>query len=195
MVGSSELVPSGLNFEDEHDKGGGGGPEDCSTAGPGDDTAAAVKDLEGWQGLDSTEGWSFKCNGFQWLNVSSQGALGGAPALCAVGLSNNNLAERYHAASWTTEEAKPNSSDCPHDDKLCSSGAQAKSPPNLVYNLFPKIMQITRKRLPHWESAIKSGMISHTNVEKIANSHTECFFSCEKLVLVLILWLHPWFNK
>lgn len=46
-VGSAELVPSGLNFLAEHDKGGGGGPEECSAAGPGDDTAAAVKDLEG----------------------------------------------------------------------------------------------------------------------------------------------------
>lgn len=35
----------------EHDRaagwGGGGGPEECSATGPGDDTAAAVKDLEG----------------------------------------------------------------------------------------------------------------------------------------------------
>lgn len=30
----------------------------------------ALGDLEGWQGLKSTEGQSFKCNGFQWLNVS-----------------------------------------------------------------------------------------------------------------------------
>lgn len=30
----------------------------------------ALGDLEGWQGLKSTEDRSFKCNGFHWLNVS-----------------------------------------------------------------------------------------------------------------------------
>lgn len=127
------------------------GPEECSVARPGDDTAAAVKDLEGQQGLDTTEGWSFKCNGFQWLNVSSQGALGGASSTaCSESLSNNNLVELCHTAGSAMEEAKPNSSDCPRDGKLCSSGARAKSPPKLVYNLFPKIMQITLKQLFHW---------------------------------------------
>lgn len=29
-----------------------------------------LRDVEGWQGLKSTEGWSFKWNGFQWWNVS-----------------------------------------------------------------------------------------------------------------------------
>lgn len=131
--------------------GGGVALRSASVARPGDGTAAPGKDLEGWQGLDSTEGGSFKCNGFQWLNVSSQGALGGASSTaCSGSLSNNNLVELYHTASWAVEEAKPNSSDCLRDGKLCSSGARAKSPPKLVYNPFPNIMQITLKQLFHW---------------------------------------------
>lgn len=54
--GSGVLVPQWAKFLGWTWQGGGCGPEECSAARPGDYTAAAVKDLEGWQALDPTEG-------------------------------------------------------------------------------------------------------------------------------------------
>lgn len=61
----------------------------------------ALRDLEGWQGLKSTEGPSFKCNGFQWLNVSLFSLREMSPR-CNVALSPANLLFKSFTV-WRTE--------------------------------------------------------------------------------------------
>lgn len=146
VAGSSGvLVSCGLNFRFNMTRRGLGPWRGDDGQTWGRHSPAAFRDLEG-----STEGWNFRCNVVKCHPRAPSGDSWGS-IHHTVQWCSGQVILIHSYINLVMEGLKPNPLRLQSKGKLCSSGAQAKSP-KLVF--VPKIMQITQTQLLWWRNRV-----------------------------------------